>query len=244
MPAAQPPKTAQYVLKLIKDIFNKNIDKFDLFSDGDNHWEKWFQIELASRLRKEKAREVKLEYRFLFDGKKKNTTFRAKKGAAKGYIDLVYRPKYASLDYYVGIELKQTKSLQGLVRLMEDVVKLRAARKTEWNFRSLYFVLLCKEPKVRNKFVRLLEDLEAIKPITCSTLKFDRGAGFWAVVLYWDPNKYKSSCDIQLYEEWFGKIEECFVKHDPENYAKIVSSSKKEKKAISRVASAKPTPSS
>ena len=233
-----PPKIAKtpnMVLNLLGDVVNSNLDEFEFLSERSLGWEKWFQIEVASRLKKIGAQEVNIEHRFSFDAKKINNKHRIEQAYKTGSIDITFVPKsYRSQIGYVGIELKLADGLKGLKGVLADIVKLHASKRTEWAFRSLYFVLLYKEneDKTRQtKYDKLLVDLKKIQPTSCYAIQFERAVGFKAVVVYWDPNKGGKSCDIKLYNEWFEKIKKLYAKYGLfENH---VSSAKKAKSAAS-----------
>lgn len=74
---------AKFLVTVIKKTVRKNKDELEFLLKGSNRWEKWFQVEFASELIQNDARDVKLEYMSPLDGRKKITNFRICRCRAK-----------------------------------------------------------------------------------------------------------------------------------------------------------------
>lgn len=126
---------------------NKNQLEFLLnFRDGNSgrhvmsRAEKWLQMELLYQLHciSVKERDVFVEYPIEYRTVS-NLRPRRLENAKKGFIDIAYKPKDATNDVYVGIELKFKKNPTSAHReSLKDILKLAAMRKPGHDFRAFY----------------------------------------------------------------------------------------------------------
>lgn len=132
-------KNLEFLKTKLKEAVRSNLCKFKIILPEKNHWEKWFQIELAFKLAQSDLNEVCLERKIEFNKNKSNTKDRVENDSKSGSVDIAYRPKKVRTNCYIGVELKQNKGLNGLKSLLKDIIKLHAAKKSVWDYRALFF---------------------------------------------------------------------------------------------------------
>lgn len=207
-------KNLEFLKTKLKEAVRSNLGKFKIILPEKNHWEKWFQIELAFKLAQSDLNEVCLERKIEFNKNKSNTKDRVENDFKSGSVDIAYRPKKVRTNCYIGVELKQNKGLNGLKSLLKDIIKLHAAKKSVWDYRALFFVLLCTEDgknNSRSKNSNLLRDLLAITPCCCEEIKFSRTHSLQAIIVYWAPVK---SPTFDSFKSWYKPIKDLLEKHE------------------------------
>ena len=55
-------KRAEFVFNAVREAVNDAPEHFKFLHEYENHWEKWFQIELATSLKRNGARDIEFEY--------------------------------------------------------------------------------------------------------------------------------------------------------------------------------------
>lgn len=102
----------------VKEVLIRNKTKFDSVLNGWHGWEKWFQVELTSKL--QETGEAFVEDRFSFNKNKKLSLKRNKN--SNGFVDVAYRHKGDLKDPYTAIEIK----INNLKGVLGDLIKIRA----------------------------------------------------------------------------------------------------------------------
>lgn len=121
----------------------------------------------------------------------------------------------------IGIELKQSRSVQGLKRMLEDIVKIRALRGSDWPFRELYFVLFYYEDLInRWKYGALLNDLLNNEKIGSEILEFPNQDKLRCLIVYWESGPHQTQMAIDSYLNWYTEIEHLMEKYELTNIAK------------------------
>ena len=197
---------AQFVIDIIKQTVDNNFEKLLFLQGCKNHWEKWFQIELASALNRNQAQEIAIESVYRIDIRKKNSSHRIKYKTAQ--IDLEFRRRSESKGKLIGIELKQTNSIQGIKSMLSDIVKVRAIRSVEWTFREFYFVLFYYEDEIdRRKYAPLLKELlskgNGDGLISTKLLTFSGLNNLRCLILYWDAGVSLNGMNMKGFQKWF-----------------------------------------
>ncbi len=217
-----PSKRAQFILDSIKETVSTNREELLFLESYKNHWEKWFQVELATTLKRKEAKDISLENSDCrFDSRKKNTPSRVQNDFKTAQIDLVFRRKLESKGKLIGIELKQAQSLQGIRPMLADIVKINALRRSDWPFRELYFVLFYYEDdKVRRKYGELLNDLLKDETILTETMTFPGIDKLQCLIVYWESGSALEKMNIDSFKKWYSKIENLLKKYELTKLAK------------------------
>lgn len=215
-------KRAQYVFDAINETVSRNQEQLHLLGEAKNHWEKWFQVELATTLSRMEAKDIALEYSECgFDSRKKNTPNRTESEYKTAQIDIVFRRKLESKGKLVGIELKQTRSVQGIKSMLSDMVKINALKGSDWPFRELYFVLLCYEDdRERRKYGDLLTELTNHEQLTSALFSFESVPQLQCLVVYWEPGNTIENMSIESYKKWYAEIDTLIKKYELTSIAK------------------------
>lgn len=217
-----PSKRAQFILNSIKETVSTNHEELIFLESYKNHWEKWFQVELATTLKRKEAKDISLENSDCrFDSRKKNTPSRVQNDFKTAQIDLVFRRKLESRGKLIGIELKQAQSLQGIRPMLADIVKINALRRSDWPFRELYFVLFYYEDdKIRRKYGELLNDLLIDETILTETMTFPGVDKLQCLIVYWESGSALEKMNIDSFQKWYSKIEDLLKKYELTKLAK------------------------
>lgn len=215
-------KRAQVIFDMIRETVTVNQEQLTFLAEYKNHWEKWFQVELATTLKRRNARDITIENSACrFDSRKKNTPSRVQNDFKTAQIDLVFRRKLESKGKFIGIELKQTQSLQGIKSMLADVVKISAIRRSDWPFRELYFVLFYYEDDcVRRKYGELLNDLRNNETILTETMSFPGIDKLQCLVVYWESGASLEKMNIDSFKKWYSEIEGLMKKYELTKLAK------------------------
>lgn len=199
-------KTAEEIMKIIGKTINQNLYQIEYLFSSNNHWEKWFQVELASRLNQSKFTGIKLEKPYYYDLRKSQKQCYGKT-RKKGQIDIVAKVKYGKLNQYIGFELKQSNNIGGLKGVIKDINKIRTIKKSEWNFRALYFVLVYKDLSCKRAlYSKLREKLHSNGFIRDLNIQFKNTTGLYAFVLYWEEDK--SNRAYESFNDWYRRVME------------------------------------
>lgn len=225
-----PPKIskeAEIVKNLLGKTVNKNCKKFECLAEQGHGWEKWFQMELVACLKESGVDEVFVEKGFIYDSRKLNTVERVENEYKTARIDLSFRSENGDPRSYTGIELKLAKRSNGLKEVLKDIIKLRAIKKSDWRFDSLFFVLMCKNQEIfrESKYDKILADLRSIRPSICYRVNFNRTPGFYAIVIYWDSEWAGDLGRVESYNAWCQKVLRAFEGHD--SFSGMVTSNRK-----------------
>lgn len=124
-------KELEKIVDIVSGFFsppsNSLLDRLKLFQEkGWTGWEKWWQIELATHIANhDYVSDVKIEVPYQKDGRFTSLD------QGKLFIDIGFRLKNHSTDWWHYIELKQNANYQRLIDLMlQDARKVAAARKS------------------------------------------------------------------------------------------------------------------
>mgnify|MGYP005974502115 CR=1 FL=1 len=221
-------KRSTFIFNLIRETIALNQEQLKFLNARNNHWEKWFQVELGTSLERLEAQDISLENNTCrFDTRKKNTAFRIENAFKTAQIDLVFRRKRETKGKYIGIELKQTDSIQGLKSVFADMVKINALRGSDWPFRELYFVLFYYDDgREHTKYDNLYNDLLQSEKISSEVLTFDSAPDLKCLVLYWDSGVLTEKMSITSFKKWFVEIDILMKKYGLTNIAKGKSRTK------------------
>lgn len=221
---------AKFLVTVIKKTVRKNKDELEFLLKGSNRWEKWFQVEFASELIQNDARDVKLEYMSPLDGRKKITNFRAEHNFTTAHLDITFRMKDFTKGKYVGVELKQGNSSKDIQEVFKDIVKIRAIQKSQWPYRSLNFVFLYPEGKRSSKYDRLIETLdkklkeEEYAP--CIDIDFKKYSsmeiahGLHCFILTWDAGRLQRNMTFEQFHKWLQVVQPVFEEFGVKDVAK------------------------
>lgn len=217
-----PSKRAQFVLDAIKETVSTNHEELIFLSGYKNHWEKWFQVELGTTLKRKDAKDISLENSSCqFDSRKKNTPSRIQNDFKTAQIDLVFRRKLESKGKLIGLELKQTQSLQGMRSMFADIVKISALKRSDWPFRELYFVLFYyDDDSNRRKYDALLNDLQKNETIRTETMTFSDIDKLRCLIVYWESGTSLEKMNIDSFKKWYSEIEDLLKKYELTKLAK------------------------
>lgn len=196
-------------LEIIKKALTKTLkrhkEKFDFFGNW-NGWEKWLQVELAHELNNYGQATVEEQYIY-HKGKKLPVS---KLDNSNAFIDIVFRKNNDSVDFFSAIELTVGRTQKSLRKVLSDLLKIKALKKTEWEFRSVFVILAFEKNYIRKtKFVKLCESIEeqfSISPIYCS--------GFTFLVFGWEPHGLKSNMNNYDYTQWLHSLNKIYKQHD------------------------------
>lgn len=220
----------KFLSSVIKKTVRKNKNELDFLLQRRNRWEKWFQVELATELVRNDAQDVWLEYDNRLDSRKKNTNFRTEHNFTTAHVDLIFRMKDSTKGKFIGVELKQGNSCEKIQEVFEDIIKIRAIKKSKWPYRSLNFVLLYPETQRSSKYQRLLEDLarklkeEEFEP--CVDIDFkeyssiEEAHGLHCFILTWDAGCLQKNMTFDRFHQWFKVIQPVFEEHGITGIAK------------------------
>ena len=90
-------KRAQVIFDMIKETVTVNQEQLTFLAEYKNHWEKWFQVELATTLKRRNARDItSANSACRFYSRKKNTHSRVQNDFKTEQMDLVFRRKMES----------------------------------------------------------------------------------------------------------------------------------------------------
>lgn len=218
-----PHKYNSLIVNAITELFSNHSKEIINLCKSGHRNEKWFQFEIAKRLETSSIKSVSIEQQIKFDGRKKNTKDRIKNGRTKGLIDIALIPKHVRRDPIIGIELKHGADLGNLYNLLEDIIKLHAVCLSEWQFRSLYFVLIFENNNQReSKYSNILHSLKQIKPECCYDLSFNEIGNLRVVIVCWESSFYKTSSSIESFNTWYSEIENIMRRYNI--YNNIISS--------------------
>lgn len=206
-------KRTQFIIDLLKTTVHENQKQICFLSRQANHWEKWLQVEIGTRLLELGAQEVCLEAGpYLFDERRKNTVYRINKNYKNTRIDLKCRLKGERKGRTLGFELKQSTNILGIKSLLEDMVKAQAIASSSWEFRSFYFALFYYE-ELKGKYKDLQDELVNRKDIGGIHLTFDQAPNLNCLLVYWDVGANTRKMTSEAYQEWFTKIEELIYRY-------------------------------
>lgn len=102
-------KNLEFLKNKLKEAVRSNLGKFKIILSEKNHWEKWFQIELAFKLAQSDLNEVCLERKIEFNKNKSNTKDRVDNDFKSGSVDIAYRPKKVRTNCYIGENLNKIR---------------------------------------------------------------------------------------------------------------------------------------
>lgn len=220
----------KFLATVIKKTVRKNRDELDFLLKCSNRWEKWFQVELATELIRNNARDVKLEFMSPLDTRKKNTNFRSEHNFTTAHLDITFRMKDATKGKYVGVELKQGNSSKDIQEVFKDIIKIRAIQKSQWPYRSLNFVFLYSEGKRSSKYDRLIKALdkklkeEEYDP--CVDIDFkkyssmENAHGLHCFILTWDAGSLQKNMSFERFHKWFKIVQPVFKEFGIKDIAK------------------------
>lgn len=171
----------------VKKVLKSNKCKFDSVLNGWHGWEKWFQVELTSKL--QETGEAFVEDRFSFNKNKKLSFKRSKN--SNGFVDVVYRHKGDLKDQYTAIEIK----INNLKGVLGDLIKIRAIKNKEWSWRAVFVIFICNSDAVRGKYPRAM-----YKICNNYTVKKQQAGDFDFFVFGWEPNSNKT--EFMTYDEY------------------------------------------
>ena len=179
----------------------------DMLHDSDHFgWEKWLQVELATRLQKKS--DIYFEDRNRLDLRKKKPYARRKNFNA--FIDLVFREKGDLNGVFTAVELKLKRSEQGLRAVLGDLTKIKDLTRKNWPFRSVVCVLVhgATTDKKNSKYRKLSDEL-----VRSSLAQRFRMREFTALVIGWNQN-LTQNMTAENYGHWFKHVSELFRKYD------------------------------
>lgn len=182
----------------VKKILEINDNKFETVLNGWYGWEKWFQVELASILKL--TGDVYIEDRFSFNKNKKRTERRAKN--SNGFVDIAYRHADNLRDKYVAIEIK-IKNLKGVIA---DLKKIRAIKNSEWTWRAVFCIYICKSDGCGGKYSKTIERIRDTFEVK------EQKAGMFDIFIFgWEPKtdetKYMTYYE---YNDWLSGLTKIF----------------------------------
>lgn len=196
------------VQKAVKDVAKRNKERMGSFFKDWYGWEKWFQVELACELRK--YGDAFIEDQFSFNKNKKLTPGKVRN--SNGFIDIVYRHDKDLKAPYSAIEIKLDRTEQGLRGVLSDLVKIRAIKNSEWNWRSVIAVFIFKKGggSINSKFSRILEAIcENYGVKTFSVGEFD------FLVFGWEPiNNQTRLMTYSQYKAWLDGLTKLYKQED------------------------------
>lgn len=213
-------EVTKFLSSIVKKTVRKNKDELDFLLQHPNRWEKWFQVELATELVRNEARDVWLEYDSPLDSRKKNTNFRTEHNFTTAHLDLIFRMKDTTKGKFIGVELKQGNSCKEIQEVFKDIIKIRAIQKSKWPYRSLNFIFLYPEGERSSKYNRLMEALakklkeEEYEP--CVDIDFKEYSsleevhGLHCFILTWDAGSLQKNMTFDRFHQWFKVIQPVF----------------------------------
>lgn len=191
-------------LELALSRLSRKKEQLELIGQKGNHFEKWFQLELAVSFLKNKSPKV-----FLEDVKSLDQTKKGPAKCCKNYncqIDITYRRPNELADRYSGLELKEGSSLADIKRSAEDLLKIKAITGSQWDFRDFSFVFIypvSAEPsRRREEFQEFMEHLQGRPDFF--RWQLTAGKSKWEVLaLIWETSLPIKSRNIDLSKDFF-----------------------------------------
>lgn len=202
-------KTA-HVRDMLKFMSITNCDYYGKCNEKYNGWEKWFQFELAKYLSKYDCK-TDWEKSFCIDG-------RTKTPKSTNRLDLIYRVRNHSSEYFVGVELKVNVFPQYAIKeLIKDLCNIGYIKLSDWNLRSVigvafYSDYIMKNTKDYSKYKQFVENLKK-----AGKINIIRICGWHCFVIKWEAsnlNDYKNT--RTQYKKYMGKFSEIAKKHNIE----------------------------
>jgi hypothetical protein len=206
-------KDFETIKNALSQIFKKK-DHFQYFTEKNmTGWEKWLQIELALQLNQ--IGESKIEDPFFYHMGKLRPM--SKNKFEKCFIDLTFRVKNSQRKTIGAIELKVTKSQNGLKAAFSDLYKISAIKTTNWKFRSVTAILIHPTKDKETKFKRLKEELlnhnlKISDGLNTQTMSIPN-SNFELIMIGWEESLNKNMT-TESYRLWIKKVREIFNKHD------------------------------
>lgn len=195
--------------EIIKKALNKTLrrhkEKFGNFFNGWSGWEKWLQVELAYELNNHGQATVEGQYVY-HKGKKLPI---GKLGNSNAFIDIVFRKTNDSADYFTAIELTVGRTHKSLRKVLSDLLKIKALKKKEWEFRSVFVVLAFENNNIKNtNYVKLYSSIQ--EEFGVVPIEFER---FTFLVFGWEPHALKSKMNNLNYGEWVKSLVKIYEDH-------------------------------
>lgn len=169
-------------------------------------WEKWMQYELAFALTKLGSPTV--EYKFTYD--KTASVSSSKSKFENGFIDIIFRKKSTSKEYYTALELKLGSSNKIVRALLSDLIKISASKRIDWQYRTVMAVGFLRDSGMaKNKFSRGVQNLIEQKFLHVKPIK---NTDFKLLVMGWSEPPRKAS--RENYKNWLQQIENTLKSHN------------------------------
>ena len=191
-------------LELALSRLSKKKDQLELIGQKGNHFEKWFQLELAVSFLKNNSPEVHFEH-----FKRLSQTKKGPAKCAQYYncqIDITYRRPNERGNKYSGLELKEGSSVANIRQSVEDVFKIRAITASKWNFRDFSFVFIypvfAEASTQKEEYQKFMEHLHERPDFF--RWQLIAGEPKWeALALIWETSLPIKSRNIDLSKDFF-----------------------------------------
>lgn len=170
-------------------------------------WEKWFQVELAHHL--QDGGDTNVEMQYYYNQNKKLPINKANNSSA--FIDIIYRKSNDLKPFNSAIEITLDRTEQGLRKVRADLMKVRAIKNSEWDFRSVIAIFIFKKggSKTDSKYSRIMNEILNNKEFqgeifTCGEFDF--------FTFGWEPKisqtKFMKNSE---YNSWLKKLNEIYA---------------------------------
>lgn len=196
----------EVVANAVSKTLRRHKGKFQTFFQGWYGWEKWFQVELAYELA-DKG-EAYVEKQCTYDKKKKLPV--GKLLNSNAFIDIIFRKHNDTKGYFSAIELTVGRTKQSLRKVLSDLLKIKAIKKKDWFFRSVFVVLVFDRNYEKNtKFSKLYDRIKS----EFQAKSIDLG-DFSFLVFGWEPQNLINNMNDGNYAAWVESLVEIYKDFD------------------------------